>query len=117
MAKLDKIGFAQVVAYLGRIGLNIGMDEIVDLDNLISIDIPVPVDGRANTADVDRLMELMAEGTRKIEAIKVYRNMTGQGLKEAKDAIERYWVNKPIKEEGAELSDILDLDNLIGNRD
>ena len=34
-----------------------------------------------------RVRTLMAEG-RKIEAIKVYREATGAGLKEAKDAVE-----------------------------
>lgn len=48
---------------------------------------------------VDQLMMLMAESTlnpetnvtRKIEAIKVYRQLTGLGLKESKDAVEKYW--------------------------
>jgi hypothetical protein len=35
----------------------------------------------------DRLAKLVAEG-RKIEAIKIYREQTGAGLKEAKDAVE-----------------------------
>jgi hypothetical protein len=35
----------------------------------------------------DRLAKLVTEG-RKIEAIKIYREQTGAGLKEAKDAVE-----------------------------
>jgi hypothetical protein len=35
----------------------------------------------------DQLAKLVAEG-RKIEAIKIYRERTGVGLKEAKDAVE-----------------------------
>jgi hypothetical protein len=36
-----------------------------------------------------QMESLLREG-RKIEAIKLYREITGVGLKEAKDAIERY---------------------------
>lgn len=39
-------------------------------------------------ADVVALLEHMASG-RKIDAVKLYRQMTGYGLKESKDAIER----------------------------
>ena len=39
-------------------------------------------------AVLDGVAELLAEG-RKIEAIKLYRDRTGVGLKEAKDAVER----------------------------
>jgi ribosomal protein L7/L12 len=38
--------------------------------------------------DMDDVRYLLSEG-RKIEAIKVYRQRTGAGLKEAKDAVER----------------------------
>ena len=38
----------------------------------------------------DRVKELAADPKRKIEAIKVYREETGAGLAEAKDAIEAY---------------------------
>jgi ribosomal protein L7/L12 len=43
---------------------------------------------------VDELLLYMGKGTQKIEAIKAYRNLTGAGLKESKDAVERYWVSK-----------------------
>lgn len=38
----------------------------------------------------ERVKELAAQPARKIEAIKVYREETGVGLKEAKDAIEEW---------------------------
>ena len=41
----------------------------------------------AQQADVDPLMDLVRSG-KKIEAIKIYRQRMGVGLKEAKDAIE-----------------------------
>lgn len=53
---------------------------------------PMPRMFMPNSADVDQLMMLMVEGTRKIEAIKIYRQLTGFELKESKDAVEKYWV-------------------------
>ena len=41
----------------------------------------------AKQPDVDPLMDLIRSG-KKIEAIKIYRQRTGAGLKEAKDAVE-----------------------------
>lgn len=37
---------------------------------------------------MERVHELLRQG-KKIEAIKVYRQLTGEGLKESKDAVER----------------------------
>ena len=47
-------------------------------------------DARAsdNVIEDPRLVELLQSG-KKIEAIKLYRELTGAGLKEAKDAVER----------------------------
>ena len=38
----------------------------------------------------DRVKQLAGDPARKIEAIKIYREETGAGLKEAKDAIEAF---------------------------
>ncbi len=55
---------------------------------------PVPVEAEAGfgepvagVADVDAIRRELAQG-RKIQAIKLYRDQTGAGLKEAKDAVE-----------------------------
>ncbi len=92
--KLDKIKFAVLINYIGRqFAITLSNAEMHDIDDIIDIDVP-----EANCTsgeDVNRLMALMTEGTRKIEAIKVYRNITSCGLKESKDAVEMYWVNKP----------------------
>lgn len=45
--------------------------------------------GQAGAQIPDRCRALADEG-RHIEAIKVYRELTGAGLKDAKDAIDRY---------------------------
>ena len=108
--KLDKIKFAKLIHFIGfRLGINYMNEEfIVELDNLIDIEVPMPIE-RHYPDDVERLMMLMAEGMRKIEAIKVHRTIAGHGLKESKDAVERYWVSKPepIAKVEATLGDIL----------
>ncbi len=48
------------------------------------------VDPTQGLALSDRVKELAGDPTRKIEAIKVYREETGAGLKEAKDAVEAF---------------------------
>ena len=47
----------------------------------------------------DRVRQLMADG-RKIEAIKVYREQTGVGLKEAKDVVDAYVEGGAVPEVG-----------------
>jgi ribosomal protein L7/L12 len=105
--KLDKIKFAKLVAHCVSNGMSAGEWEVEQLDSLTDINIPEPKSGMASAEDVDRLLFLMTQGTQKIEAIKCYRNMTGAFLKEAKDAVEKHWVSKLLKE-GATLGDILD---------
>ena len=97
--KLDKIKFARLIAYLGpKCTFELDSGAIQELDELIDIELPEQetVVLRPCNDDIDRLMLLMAEGTRKIEAIKIHRQLTGYGLKESKDAVEKYWVDKSI---------------------
>ena len=44
----------------------------------------------------ERVKELAANPARKIEAIKVYREETGAGLKDAKDAVEKWMQEKGL---------------------
>ena len=93
--KLDKIKFARLIAYLGpKCKFELDNTVIETLDDMIDIEVPVPqvTVARPSNDDIERLMMLMAEGLRKIEAIKIYRTLTGYGLKESKDAVEKYWV-------------------------
>ena len=53
----------------------------------------------------DNIMQLLRRG-QKIEAIKAYRAMTSVGLKEAKDAVEKYWYALDLDRE-ARLAEIL----------
>jgi len=107
--KLDKIKFARLIAFISRNGFDSIDDNIQYVDDLIDVDIPEAPAIYPNSMDINLLMALMQQGTQKIEAIKLYRKLTGWGLKESKDAVEKYWVSKPIieKNEGANLGDIL----------
>lgn len=91
--KLGKIRFAKVVSWISRMtnGLEFAIDDLEELDNLIDIDVPQPQPIAINANEIDRLLYLMQESTHKVEAIRTYRALTGQGLKESKDAVEKYW--------------------------
>jgi len=89
-----KIKFAQVINLISAgVGHELSGEAIVELDDLIDIDLgelrPAPTNN-----DIERLMALMAEGTRSIEAIKYHRSITGMELKESKAVVERYWVDR-----------------------
>ena len=89
--KLDKIKFAKLIAMIVKEYNYIPDNLVTYIDDVIDIDVtPVEVPGKADPATVDELMKLIAGGTQKIEAIKVYRMLTGCMLKESKDAVERY---------------------------
>lgn len=46
------------------------------------------------TKEVTTLLYEMNKGYSRIEAIKAHRTLTGWGLKESKNEIERYWVQR-----------------------
>lgn len=98
--KLDKIKFAELIAYvqnLKEIGNTVLKDyQIEHIDSLCSFEQPQPDVAYPSVLDISKLMELMAAGTQKIEAIKLYRKLTGWGLKESKDEVEKYWISKPV---------------------
>jgi Ribosomal protein L7/L12 C-terminal domain len=96
--KLDKIAFAYVVARCVNNGMFADRLVIEELECLIDIDVSVADPVKVDPNDVDSLLDLMAKGKQKIEAIKAYRSLTGVGLKESKDAVERYWISKPVIE-------------------
>lgn len=106
--KLDKIKFAMLVALMADKGAAFSMEELADIDALI--DIETPPAPAMNATDLHVLMALMQAGTNKIDAIKQHRQMTGYGLKDSKDIVEKYWPNTKQK-----LLDLLDKrDNLAG---
>ena len=110
--RLDRMKLAKLVAHCCGNGMSQGDWEIERIDEFCEFEVPEPVN-KASCADIDNLMALMAEGNRKIEAIKAYRTLTGAGLKEGKDAVEKYWLpgvdHYALKsDEPAKLGDILD---------
>jgi len=93
--KLDKMQFAKVLVYIAGIVQRNNLDstDIDVLDDMIDINIPVctPDAIYPKNENVEALMKHMAGGTYKIDAIREYRALTGMGLKESKEAVERYW--------------------------
>jgi ribosomal protein L7/L12 len=88
MAKLGKIQFATLIAYISSFE-RLDEDQIEKIDDLISIDIHVPIPAVSCEA-VDELLKQINNPDGFIPAIKAYRVLTGAGLKESKEAIERY---------------------------
>jgi ribosomal protein L7/L12 len=88
--KLSRIKFAKLIGNIERQhAVNMTENEIEDIDNLVDVDIPEPKNV-VDPALVDKLLLEIGRGEGFIEAIKAYRTLTGAGLKEAKDAIEKY---------------------------
>lgn len=97
--KLDKIKFAELIAFISpRMKRTMDNIDLQEIDNIIDVELPQPDMAYPNTSDINYLMELMAGGQKKIEAIKMHRKLTGWGLKESKDQVEKYWVSKPAVE-------------------
>src|SRR5687767_13185276 len=88
--KLDKIKFAQLTALIASEYKYMHNDFVQALDDLIDIDVPEAPN--ALTHEVDELLRCMLSADKDgfIPAIKAYRVLTNAGLKESKDAIERY---------------------------
>ena len=100
MAKLSRTAFARLISYLSHnAGIEFGEFDIENIDAMITFEEPAKLSDilpapKASAVDVDSLLAAFHDGNR-IEAIKAYRALTGYGLKESKDAVERYWVSKP----------------------
>jgi ribosomal protein L7/L12 len=91
---MDRIGFARLLVFLnGLTRHNFDRHEIGEIDGLIAEGLKPAT--APNAADVRLLLESMATD-RKIEAIKAFRTLTGDGLKESKDAVERVMGNMSL---------------------
>lgn len=118
--KLDKIKFASLIGFIScRYALTVTQDDIREIDELIDIDVPVAAT-KVSEHSVNDLLFQIGHADGFIPAIKAYRALTGAGLKESKEAVERYRVipkfrdSQPAKpygdgtgETGATLGDIL----------
>jgi len=100
MAKLTRIALAKLIGFIERNhALNMSENQIQCIDDIIDIEVPEPIKIYPRAENIEALMKYMAEGTNKIDAIREHRALTGMGLKDSKDAVERYWVSKPVKQE------------------
>lgn len=116
--KLDRIKFATLIGYCANRGMTVYEADVDALDQLTEINVePVEVP-KTNPAKINELMRAIHAGE-KIAAIKLYRDMTGYGLKESKDAVEEHWTNKKtelcnvmIKSINNQLSDEFNSDQL-----
>lgn len=110
--KLDKIKFAKLIGNIERQhAISFTENEIEDIDDLIDISIPIPpVRTLVDCQLVDDLLLHLNRPDGFISAIKAYRVLTNAGLKEAKQAIERYRnYTKPMHEVKEQtLADILE---------
>lgn len=98
----DSLLISYVTSLVGR---PLEHEDIEVLQEKIKNCFPPPQESvGASEAIVCELLDAM-QNCRKINAIKAYRAMTGVGLKEAKDAVERYWQN--ANNNNTRLSDIL----------
>ncbi len=74
---------------------------------------PEPVDVDWDATQDQRFQDALERGN-KIEAIKIYREKTGQGLKESKDAVEAYLAGSlPVKKRRQQIA----VDSAAGVRD
>lgn len=93
---MDKYAFAELISYITALpsSAHLGECQCREIEALMD-----RCSLRRAVMSVDDLLKHMQAGS-KIEAIKAYRALTNQGLKESKDAVERYW-SAPAKTEAA----------------
>jgi ribosomal protein L7/L12 len=90
--KLTRTQLAKLIGFIERnYAVNMSENQIEDIDDIIDVEVPQPEVVRPSNDAVERLMMFMAGGTNKIDAIREHRAITGMGLKESKEAVERYW--------------------------
>lgn len=104
--KLDKIKFARLIGMVTSLaGRTLDSDEIEAFDYVC--DVVVPESKYVSEANVNELLMQIANPDGFIPAIRAYRTLTGAGLKDAKEAVEKYRFIPATKKEPATLGDIL----------
>lgn len=108
--KLDKIKFARLIGFIASItGKDFTSDDVDYIDRMIDVEMPVST-GKVSEDDVNILLKEIIDPNGFINAIKAYRILTGAGLKESKEAIEKYRLIPNFQkgnQEPATLGDIL----------
>jgi ribosomal protein L7/L12 len=88
----SRIKFAKLISLITSFSdAHLSEEQIERVDYIVSED----SDFKADPRSVDELLQCMKLG-KKIDAIKQYRALTGQGLKESKDAVEAFWTYPPL---------------------
>lgn len=92
---MNKVAFATLIGYVTYIlsgTRTLCLTEIDEISQIVERGIDKPeLPSKVSCQEIDELLQLMAGKEKKIDAIRVYRQLTGAFLKDAKDAIERYW--------------------------
>ncbi len=83
----EKIAAIKVYREATGMGLKEAKDFVEALEQTLATGELPPVEAPATSSEEAELVELVRSG-RKIEAVKLYRERHGVGLKEAKDAVE-----------------------------
>lgn len=89
---MNILKFARLISYITSVMTNdesLREHQVEDIAEYVSA---CNEPAKATEAEINNLLAAMKDG-KFIEAIKCYRSITGLGLKESKDAIERYRVN------------------------
>ena len=107
---MDKFQFAKLVSFVTSLmdhgNYRIDQSQLEILDDLVkSVELNFPI-VHVKPSDVNELLRAMAMNE-KISAIKAYRTLTGEGLKESKDAVERYLVAKPYVDNRPDIGSII----------
>lgn len=89
--KLDKHRFARLIGYICMLsGKDIAPDDIDYIDHMVDINVEPVATQYVSAEAVDELLKHINRDGGFIYAIKAYRCLTGLGLKESKEAVEKY---------------------------
>lgn len=90
--KLDAISFASIISKISsQYAITFKKVDLDDIYDMIEFEVPEPQSNKARCEEVNELLKAMNDKISIIPAVKAYRQLTGCGLKEAKDAIERFY--------------------------
>ena len=98
-----------------------GTDRCQNCGSWMELAVPSPLAGQEPRTALDERVSrqpdtlegqflLLMQAGKKIEAIKIYRQETGSGLKEAKDAVEALAAGRPIAQRSGELVENIGID-------
>lgn len=89
---MNNIAFGRLINVLTIWGMReLELHEMINLEQLVEpVQVPLVEKTTVSEQAVCALLDGMNK-KEKIDAIKAYRVLTNVGLKEAKDAVERYW--------------------------